>query len=126
MADEIAHLWVIAELVSARSGNSRAPNLLATTQRCGAERQSAHPTDAKGPDANEHSIGQRVERRERNDGTGHHWSHSEGRAESLGLGSISRPARPSQSGRNCAQFGRPLAGGPAVPTATRKRWLSIL
>src|SRR6266852_4784006 len=126
MAHEAAHLRVVTELISANAGDTDDEELLATAQRSGAERGSPHPANTKGADPNECAVGKRNQRCERINRSGDHQSDLGWRARSIATGCISRPTSEIQRGGNRAEFGGELAGGSAVCTQARARWLRIL
>src|SRR5207245_7930349 len=72
VADEAAHLWIVAKFLSAVAGDSRDADLLAAAERSRAECGPAYSADAEGVDADESAVGQRVERSERNNRAGHY------------------------------------------------------
>src|SRR5207244_2285352 len=60
MAHEAAHLWAVAEFVSAPTRDSHHADVLAATARLGASGRAAYSADAEGADADESSVSQCV------------------------------------------------------------------
>src|SRR5215831_16278177 len=126
MADEAAHVWSAAQLVPTTAGGPPAADLLAAAERPGAERGAVHPAYAESADANERAVGQRNQRFERGDGTGHRQGHSEGGARSAGPGGVARCTDQGERRRDRAQPGGELARRLAVGAPTGTGWLRIL
>src|ERR1700730_9139653 len=61
VADEAAHLWAVAGLVSAGAGKSQGAHLLAAAQRSASREWAIHPAHAESPHADEYSVGQRAQ-----------------------------------------------------------------
>src|SRR5215813_8150579 len=72
VADEAAHLRLIAQFVSAVTGSPHPADVLAATARSGAGAWGACPADAEGADTDEHPAGQYDQRHQRCDGAGHY------------------------------------------------------
>src|SRR5215471_7280494 len=118
MVAQAAYLWAVAEFVSAVPGDPHDADVLATTQRLGAECRPSYPADAEGTDADECPVGQRDNGYQRGNGASNHQVHSGRRARSAYISGVPRLPGESKPGRDRTQSGGQLAGRSAIYAET--------